>query len=89
MYSNTLVSGTWRISSEFVLESDRLAWLLLFATLVPPKAKKRNMNVPANSASAATERLCQLCEMSVVRTLVPLWPCVMDSMWCLPWELLG
>lgn len=45
--------------------------------------------MPANSASAAMERLCQLCELGVARTLVPFWLCVTDSMWCLPWEPLG
>jgi hypothetical protein len=58
MYSSTLVSGACVMLLLFCPEVVRLLYVAaVLATLVPPNAKNRNMNVPANSAAAATSSL--------------------------------
>ena len=61
MYSSTLVSGACVILLLSCPEVIRLLYVAaVLATLVPPNAKNRNMNVPANSAAAATSSLRHL-----------------------------
>jgi hypothetical protein len=60
MYSNTLVFGACVMLFPVCPDvATSLYIAAVFATLVPPNAKKRNMNVPANSAAAATSSLRQ------------------------------
>ena len=55
MYNNTLVFGACVILPSFCPAVDGSLYVAeVFATCVPPNAKNRNMNVPANSAAAAT-----------------------------------
>lgn len=58
MYSSTLVFGACVMLFDCWPEvAGSLAIAAVFATCVPPNAKNKNMNVPANSAAAATNSL--------------------------------